>query len=316
MKYNEQTKNELIAYIKKNKRDYYTILKLYDCQNYKVFYYKFIDFYYYLKNDSDLNSDKVQKQIIELKDLFQKIKKSVCLNKHQEVCVLSIGVYLSLFINVKCSTETKEESQSEIKEEKSECSSKSDNDNSLDLFDNANFNKINEKLTIAHKQIAILINIVKQLQKEYAEKINIFSISRLNTNIENTSVDYINKITLIAYKQIESLVTKNNCIFNGKEDTCSIKIYSETGKSSTLCIIDNFKINLEEDNKKKYINIRVANINHKIYLMKDKIMYCDGIEILKNAMKSYKNILTSLESNKKMINYWLNISKNNDICKT
>lgn len=306
MKQNEQMKSELISYIKKNKRDYYTIFKSFDCQNYKTFYYNFIDFYNALKNGENLENEEIQTKMTELKELFHKIKKSVVLNKHQEICVLSMGVYLSLFLNM----EIENNGENII----NSCDSE-DYDDPLDLFDNTNFEKINDKLKIAHKQIGILINIMKQLKKECSDKINDFAVSRGDSHIENINVDYINKIILIAYKQIESLVTKNNCIFNGLDDTCPIKIYSENGKSSTLCIIDNFKINLHEEEKKKYINIKVANINYKIYLIKHKITYFEGVDILKNIMKSLKNITISLESNKKMINYWLNISKNNETCK-
>jgi hypothetical protein len=162
----------------------------------------------------------------------------------------------------------------------------------------------------------MLINILKQLQKEYVEKINNFSVSRGDSNVDNINIDYINKITIIAYKQIESLVTKNNCIFNGNNETYPIKIYSDSGKSTTLCVIDNFKINLLQENKNKIINVLMADKTFKITLLKDKIIYFEGADLLKANMKSLKNILLSLESNKKMINYWLNISKNNnELCK-
>ena len=307
-------KTEFVEYIKKNKKDYYSIFKLYDCQNYKNLYVEFTDFYNKIKNDENILVHEMQKKMIKLKDLFYKIQKSVCLTKHQEICVLTIGVYLSLFLKQKDYCENNNNNNNNNNSDDIKSAQSSEND--CADFDDTNFDKINEKLNIAQKQFSMLINILKQLQREYVEKINNFSVSRGDSNVDNVNIDYINKITIIAYKQIESLVTKNNCIFNGNNETYPIKIYSDGGKSTTLCVIDNFKINLLQENKNKIINILMADKHFKITLLKDKIIYFEGTDLLKANMKSLKNILLSLESNKKMINYWLNISKNNnDLCK-
>lgn len=308
-----ERKAEFIEYAKKNKKEYYNILKLYDCQKYKEYYIKFNEFYKDIKDEIIK-----EKEILELKDLFYKINKSVCLNKHQEVCVLTMGVYLSLFLklskeNKKSENENKSESTKETEniKEKHELTSDTSNDNT-NLNFNENFNKINEKIKITSKQINILINIFKQLQKECVEKINSFSMARGDSCVNEIEIDYNNKITFIAYKQMESLVMKNNCIFSGDKNTHQIKVYSDTGKSTTLCVIDNLKIKFNEEKNKKYINVTVGEKTYKIFLLKDKITFFEGIDILENNIKALKNILISLESNKKMINYWLNISKYDD----
>jgi len=111
------------------------------------------------------------------------------------------------------------------------------------------------------------------------------------------------------------LVTQNNCVFNGTKDTQPIKVYLNGGQSMTLCIIDNVKFTLVQECNKKYILVNIGSKQYKLVFFGDCITNSSAICVLKQNLCTVKMILYALDSNKKMIENWLNFAKNMEKCK-
>ena len=80
-----------------------------------------------------------------------------------------------------------------------------------------------------------------------------FGVCDAECKINCIDIDYQNKLMYILYRQIDSLVTQNNCVFNGTKDTQAIKVYLSCGKSLPVVLIDNVKFTLVKECGKNYI---------------------------------------------------------------
>ncbi len=184
-----------------------------------------------------------------------------------------------------------------------------------DCDDIEQLEKVSDRLKIVLKQICMLNSILCQMQKEFVEKMNCFGVCDTECYLNCVDIDFQNKLMFVLYKQIESLVTQNNCVFNGTKDTQPIKVYLNCGKSFTVCIIDNVKFTLVQDCNKKYILVNVGSKQYKLWFLSDCMTNAAAICVLKQNCCTVKLILYALSSNSKMINHWLNVAKNMAKCK-
>lgn len=184
-----------------------------------------------------------------------------------------------------------------------------------DCNDIEQLEKISKKLKGILKLICMLNSILCQMQKEFVEKMNTFGVCDSECYINCVDIDFQNKLMFVLYKQIDSLVTQNNCVFNGTKDTQIIKVYLNSGKSFPLGIIDNLKFTLVQDCGKKYILVNIGSKQFKLWFLTDNMTNAGAICVLKQNCCTIKLILHALSSNNKMISHWLEVSKNMAKCK-
>lgn len=184
-----------------------------------------------------------------------------------------------------------------------------------DCNDIEQLKKVTIRLKVVLKQICMLMAIFCQMQQQYVEKMNYLTVCDCECYVDCVSIDSQNKLTYLLYKQVNSLITQGNCIFNGTKDTQPIKVYLNCGKSLTICMIDNIKFTFVQDCKCSYIVVNVGSRQYKLWFLKDCITNAEAICILKENCTTVKLILHALTSNKKMIEHWLNIACNMSKCK-
>jgi hypothetical protein len=170
--------------------------------------------------------------------------------------------------------------------------------------------KVTLRLKNVLKQICMLVSILCEMQKEFVSKMNTFGVCDSDMYINCIDIDYENKLMFVLYKQIDSLITQSNCVFNGTKDTAPIKVYLNCGKSFTVCIIDNVKFTLVQDCKKKFILVNIGTRQYKLWFLGDCMTNAAAICLLKQNCCTIKLILNALHSNKKMIEHWTNVAKN------
>jgi hypothetical protein len=175
--------------------------------------------------------------------------------------------------------------------------------------------KVTQKLKSVSKNICMLNSILSEMQKEFVNKMNLFGVSDAECYLNCVDIDFENKLMYVLYKQIDALVTQNNCVFNGTKDTQQIKVYLNCGQSMPICIIDNIKFTFVNECNKKYILVNVGSRQYKLWFLSDCITNEAAICLLKQNCCTIRLILYALASNQKMITHWLNVSKNMLKCK-
>lgn len=175
--------------------------------------------------------------------------------------------------------------------------------------------KTTGRLKVVTKQLCMLISILCEMQKAFVEKMNCFGVCDAECKINCIDIDYQNKLMYILYRQIDSLVTQNNCVFNGTKDTQAIKVYLSCGKSLPVVLIDNVKFTLVKDCGKNYILVNVGSRQYQLWFLGDCMTNSAAICILKQNLCTVKLILQALVSNKKMILHWFSVSDRMAQCK-
>jgi hypothetical protein len=184
-----------------------------------------------------------------------------------------------------------------------------------DCNDIEQLQKITNRLKVVLKQLCMLSAIFCQMQQQCVEKMNYFAVCDTECYVDCVSIDSQNKLTYLLYKQVNALITQNNCVFNGTKDTQPIKVYLNCGKSLTVCIIDNIKFTFVQDCKCSYILVNIGSKQYKLWFIKDGITNSEAICVLKENCNTINMILHALSSNKKMIEHWLNIACKMAKCK-
>ena len=176
------------------------------------------------------------------------------------------------------------------------------------------FEKASKRLKTVLRQICMLKSIFDQMRKEFVEKMNIFGACDAECYLHCSDIDFQNKLMFVLFKQIESLVTQNNCVFNGTKNAQQIKVYMNSGKSLMACIIDNVKFTLITDCNKKYILVNIGCRQYKLWFLGDCTTNSNAICILQQNCCTINLILSAFMSNTKMITQWLSVSKNMSKC--
>jgi hypothetical protein len=178
-----------------------------------------------------------------------------------------------------------------------------------DCDDLVQITKMTERLKLVLKQLCMLISILCEMQKAFVEKMNCFGVCDMDCLINCIDIDYQNKLMYVLFKQIESLVTRNNCVFNGTKDTQLLKVYLSCGKTLPVIIIDNVKFTFVQQCGKNYILVNIGSKQYKLWFLGECMTNSAAICVLKKNLCTIKLILYALTSNKKMILHWLNVSK-------
>jgi hypothetical protein len=197
------------------------------------------------------------------------------------------------------------------------CSSKGCNDGCGfgNIEDIKQLDKVSDKLKIVLKQLCMLKAILCEQQQVFVDGMNAFGVCDAECYLDCADINYQNKLLYVMFRQIDSLITQNNCVFNGTKDTQPIKVYLNCGKSLTLCIIDNVKFTFVQDCNKKYILINVGSKQYKMWYLNDCVSHSAAVCLLKQNCCTLKLILCALDTNEKMIKHWLNVSKSMQKCK-
>jgi len=178
---------------------------------------------------------------------------------------------------------------------------------------------ITSKLKRVLNQLCLLNTILCSLRKEFISKINCFALCDPECCIGGVDIDQQNRLMYTSYKQIESLIMKNNCLFVGSNDTHQVKIYLKNGQSLVVCALDNVKFSLESSHNEKYLFVNIGTKTFKICFLSKCMSNSDAICVLKKNFCIIESILYALATNKKSIEHWVNLAKNmdkcNDMCK-
>jgi len=177
------------------------------------------------------------------------------------------------------------------------------------------FCSITKKLEVILSQICMLNVILCELRKEFISKINCFALCDQDGCASTIDVDYENNMMWTTHLQIDSLITKNNCLFTGTSDKHQVKIYLCNGKSLVICTLDNLKFSFEKCYGGSYILVYVGSKSYKLNFLTRCMTNSAAICVLKQNFCTVKMILMALESNRKVIEHWLNLVSNMGKCK-
>lgn len=153
--------------------------------------------------------------------------------------------------------------------------------------------------------------ILSEMQREYLQKINCYNLYDQSVEVNETDIEYHNKLAITSYKQLYSLLTNENSIgstiFDDSSDTKPIDVFLCDGSTYTICTIDNFRIRSETIDETETIIFDIGTLSYNIKYLKAGLDYDAVIVLMKENFSSIKSVLYAITSNQKIILHWLKV---------
>lgn len=273
--------------------------------------------------------------------IFKQILRTLTLEEHQKVDAMTMVVYMKSIskmlkdlqtsecsddtqlaipkLNTKLKSITKLKSGGRLRhhhsdDESTTCST------SLDIL------RENKKLVIPilkeMKNIARLFDmlsvVLAEMQREYLQKINCYNLYNPTAEVNNTDIEYHNKLIDTSYKQILSFLTSEgsvgSIIFDDSSDTQDIKVFFDDNTTFTICTIDNFRIRSEEVSGTETVILDVGTENYSAKHLREGADNETVIEIMKDNFAAIKLAMYAISTNKNVLIHWLKVIRKNLRC--
>jgi hypothetical protein len=161
------------------------------------------------------------------------------------------------------------------------------------------------------RSIFQLLNMLKELmvsmQQEFFEKINVYNLHNMTNIIDQPDVEFNNALLDITLKQFDATIkTCNGILYSDRCSKKLIKVFLKTQKYYVLCEIDNFKIKKIKLDASYFLVIDIGKTQYKIQYLQSDFSNGTAIAAWTFNFNNTQNIIKSIDTNQKLIKYWLN----------
>lgn len=278
--------------------------------------------------------------------IFKQILRTLTLEEHQKVDAMTMVVYMKSIskmlkdlqtsecgddnqlavpkLNTKVKSFTKLKSITKLKSSKRLRHNSDDESKtcstSLDIL------RENKKLVIPilkeMKNIAHLFDmlsvVLSEMQREYLQKINCYNLYDPTAEVNNTDIEYHNKLIDTSYKQILSFLTSEgsvgSIIFDDSSDTQDINVFFDDNTTFTICTIDNFRVRSEEVSGTETVILDVGTESYSAKHLREGADNETVIEIMKDNFAAIKSAMYAISTNKNVLIHWLKVIRKNLRC--